>query len=425
MREKSEGSKPITAGTIYHAFILGLLGLCLGNVLLNLLVFRRPRKVTKSSEPETDRIRISVLVPARNEERKLGACLGSLNAQTARGLEVITLDDDSLDRTYAVALEHGFRGEANHAVAEPLLGAGSQDLDAGRRRLLSGQPLPGGWIGKNWACWQLAQAARGDWLVFTDADTIHEPECIASAIAHAERTGADLLSLWPRQITKTWSERLVVPLGYLLILGFLPQWMGWLAQRLPWLAGWLPPGGLKALGAANGQFILIRREHYYAIGGHYGVRSELVEDLVLGQRTMAGAAHGRRLVNADGTQLLSCRMYEGFPDLWEGFSKNLRPAFEDKTGAFIAFGLSQFMGFVLPFIWLLWPGAWGRKYRPFAAAQVGLIYLMRALFAIIYGSGRLSALLHPFGHSLTLLIGCNSWRLFNTKGVTWKGRVYK
>lgn len=389
---------------VFHVVILFILLQTLATIGVNFFLFRRPRRISGAA---ADAPLISILVPARNEETRLPGCLDSLLTQTYQNVEIIVLDDNSTDRTSSVALERGFSRDAGST-----------------RRILSGEALPAGWTGKGWACHQLSHAARGEYLLFTDADTQHAPDCLSSAFAHADAERADLLSAWPRQITKTWSERLVIPLIGLLILGFMPHLFLWLPQRYPALARRLPRQWLWGIGGANGQFLLFRRAAYDAIGGHEAVRDHLVEDVAIARRVTQRIADGLRLINCDGSHIVSCRMYENLSGVWEGFTKNLRAAFDERLGMFLGFGLMQFVCFVLPFAMIClrqWMGPWWI----YAVIEVVLVYFIRIILTLRLRTSWLSVVLHPFAQLFALAIGCNSWRLSSGKGVQWKGRTYK
>lgn len=389
----------------YHVPVLASLGLILAQTLANLRFLPAPPPAGPGDfAAGEDAPLVSVLVPARNEEHRIRPCVASLLAQGYPNFELLVLDDHSTDDTRAVVLG---------------LGLTETDLAPHRRQLLRGAPLPPGWTGKAWACHQLAAAARGEWLLFTDADTTHTPGGLAAMVAHARRTRADLLSAWPRQTVGTWSERLVIPLVYLLLLGFLPLWLFTWFQRRPRVAAKAPPGTMRRFGAANGQFILFRRTAYDATGGHAAVRSHLVEDVALGRLVADRTGEGRRVINCDGRPWVACRMYGSFPEVWEGFTKNLRAAFEDSEAAFWASGLFQFAVFVLPFALAL-TGRGGRL----AWVEVGLVYAVRGALTWRFRTGLGSWLLHPLGHGLALLIALNSWRRSVGGGVSWKGRVY-
>ena len=380
-----------------HLAVTTGLGAIFVTLVLNLRVFGKP---VPPSGAEGTGARVSVLIPARDEEHRIGPCLESLRAQASAEVEIVVLDDHSTDRTAAVAEGLGF----------------SETGD--RLRLVRGRDLPEGWTGKGWACHQLAQQARGEWLLFADADTVHAPGSVVALVNYARATGADLLSAWPRQIMGSWSERLVIPLIALLILGFLPQWLLVLAQRSPFLARLLGPRA-ASLGAANGQCLLFRRAAYDRIGGHAAVRDHLVEDVALGRRVAARTAEGMRLVNCDGSDWVRCRMYENFAGVWEGFTKNLRPAFEGRPALFVLSLVIQFVCLILPFfLVVVHPSAW-------AAAECVAVFAIRSLLALRGGMPVWIGLLHPFAHLLALGIAMNSWRQCLGAGVTWKGRRYR
>ena len=391
--------------------LIPLLAWCLLHSLFNMRLLKRlkPSSRRPHEEAEDAEQDVSVLVPARNEESRIGDCLASLAAQQPPVREIILLDDRSTDRTAEIARELGFREESGS-----------------RLRLVRGEELPEGWVGKNWACHQLSRAAspQSGNLLFTDADTAHSSGCMRAALDHARSTRADLLSLWPDQITGTWSEKLIIPLGYLLFMGFHPfPMLTWLQAKPERVKRWGISGRrLSMMGAANGQFLLFRREAYSALGGHEALKDHLVEDIAFGRRVAARTGEGMRLVNADGINLLRCRMYTDFAGVWEGFSKNLRPVFEESHLSFLLFGVLVWGLFLLPF-GLLLPLPLSPS-SECAWVAVGLIMLLRLILTIRFRTAWLGLIAHPFGVLLALLIGLNSWRLCLRRGIVWKGRVY-
>lgn len=257
---------------------------------------------------------VSILIPARNEAAVIGETVRRMLAQTYPRFELIVLDDGSTDGTAEVA-RAAAAGDA-------------------RVRVIAGEALPPGWAGKNWACHQLAQAAQGDWLLFTDADTIWAPDALAAVVAEAGRTRADLLTVWPTQITITWPERLVVPLMALVVIGYLPVFM---VHYTPW----------SPFAAANGQCLLFRRRAYDAIGGHAALKGDVLEDVKFARRIKA---HRLRLRMADGNGLVSCRMYRDWPGVRDGYAKNILSGYG---------GSLLFLALATIFHWLvfLWPWA--------------------------------------------------------------------
>ena len=272
---------------LLHIFILGGLLIITLNYLFNLRTFRFP-KIASLHHPYP---RLSVLIPARNEEARLSPCLSTLSDSDYPILEILVLDDHSTDGT-AHLVQQRAKGDS-------------------RIRLLSGKPLPEGWVGKPWACHQLSQEAKGDYLLFVDADTRFSDITIAHTINLAQQEKADLISLWPFLESHTWSEKLVIPFVHLFILFYLPHWA---------------KGSLRCFGAANGQFVLFRRDAYEKIQGHESVRNHMVEDIAIA-RNMRSA--GFKVLNLDGTNpghrnaLVECRKVSrkiSIPVLTETFS---------------------------------------------------------------------------------------------------------
>jgi glycosyltransferase involved in cell wall biosynthesis len=235
-----------------------------------------------AAETVSGRPTVSVIVPARNEEASLGACLKSLTNQAGVSAEVIVVDDASTDRTREIA--HSFPSV--------------RVMDAG--------PLPARWTGKNNAMGAGAAVAGGEWLLFTDADTVHLPGSLARAVAEARRLGASLLSYSPEQEVHGFCQKAVMPVIFAELA----------ATYRPALVS--DPGSPAA--AANGQYILIARAAYDAIGGHAAVSASLLEDVALAK---AVKASGRRIFFRFGGDAVRTRMYRSFSQLREGWTKNL------------------------------------------------------------------------------------------------------
>jgi glycosyltransferase involved in cell wall biosynthesis len=271
--------------------------------------------------------RTSLLVPARDEADRLPHSLPGLLAQPAT--EILVLDDGSRDGTPAVV--------RRLAGTDP------------RVRLLTGAPLPPGWVGKNWACHQLARAATGDLLVFCDADVRLRPGALPAAWAEMRRQRSDVFSVFPRQLTGTLGERLLVPLIDENLLAFLPHRL--LALPVP------------AAAVANGQFLAFRREAYRVTGGHRAVAGHVVEDLALARSARRA---GLRLGLALGGDLVQARMYHGYRDAVRGLGKSLRAAHAGSSRMLAASAAVNLAAYTLP--WLRWhvPGWLGLAWR-FAA----------------------------------------------------------
>jgi len=241
---------------------------------------------TVRSESENYRPEVSIIVPARNEEDSLSTCLESLLSQSGVEFEVIVVDDHSTDRTREIALSF---------AAGP-----------GSLRVIEAGPLPAGWTGKNNAVVTGVHQARGEWLLFTDADTVHLPGSLARAIAEAKEHQVDMLSYSPEQIAVTFWEMAVLPVVF--------------AE----LARQYPPSKVSdpnsPAAAANGQYILVKREVYDAVGGHAAVAGEILEDVALAR---AFKAAGKKIRFRYATDAVHTRMYRNWQQLRDGWTKNL------------------------------------------------------------------------------------------------------
>jgi chlorobactene glucosyltransferase len=393
----------MTFWLVYHLLVAALLVLMLVSLAANLFVFRSLQAAPPQSASRAPQPLVSVLVPARNEARRIAECVQSLLAQDYSNYELLVLDDQSED-----------------ATMEILRGLGLQETGDVRRRILRGEPLPSGWTGKCWACDQLAKEARGEWLFFTDADTEHSSGTIRAALAQAQKTRADLFSAWPRLVTKTLGEKLVIPVIHLMAAALYPHMVLALFQRHPELAQRYSRSALRLLGGANGQFLFFKRTAYEAIGGHAAVRDHLVEDVALGREIAMRIGEGMRLVNCDASRMVRCRMYCSLAEVWEGFTKNIRPAFENALALWWISGAMVACCFFLPFVFVVFASQ-----RCFAFVEIALIYLLRVILAARFRTSWIGCILHPIGIFLAMCIGVNSWRRAGTRGVTWKGRVYR
>jgi chlorobactene glucosyltransferase len=339
---------------------------------------------------------VSVIVPARDEAVNIEACLRSLTRSAYPDFEVIVVDDRSGDDT------------AERAAA---VGAGR----ARRLEVVYGEELPAGWMGKPWACWQGARAAKGELLLFTDADTVHGPELLGRAVAAMEARHADMTTVVGRQLMETFWERLVQPQVFMTMLLRYYDVERWVAE------------GRWRDAIANGQFILFHREAYEALGGHESVKEEIVEDLALAQRTVRA---GRRLSVHTEEGELTTRMYRSLGGLVEGWSKNI-----------LIGGLQSiapgFRPFVAPAsalagatLWLLPPaallvaalGAGGAGLLGWAASAVFLSVVIWSVFTARMGAAFGYGLLYPLGAAVGMYIFLRAWR--RGRRVEWKGRAY-
>jgi glycosyltransferase involved in cell wall biosynthesis len=323
--------------------------------------------------------RVSVLVPARNEAANLRAHLPLLLASRYPRLEVLVLDDGSEDGTAAVA--EAFAREA-----------------PGRLRLIHGAPLPAGWLGKPWACAQLARAARGDVLIFCDADVAVGPRAAARTVALLERHAADAATAIPRPRLEGAAEAAAVPL-----VAQFP-----VAAMLP--LALVPRTASPRVSMANGQWLAFTRDAYARVGGHAAVRGAVLEDVLLGRAVKRA---GLRLVAAAAPHDLAVRMYDGWNEARAGFRKNLYALLGGRPATFAAGACLFLLSSVYPFL---------AAARGTAAGVLALALLaaVRIASAALFRQGWRTVLLHPLGAVLALRIAVES---FATRGrVQWRGR---
>jgi len=348
---------------------------------------RVPPPMDGALPPATDLLPVSILIPARNESANIAHVIADLLAQDYPCFELIVLDDNSEDDTFLRA----------------------QTLLTGHphAQLLRGTPLPPGWLGKNWACHQLADVARHDRLLFVDADVRWDPGALRALMTHAHDSQADLLTVWPTQITVTWSERLVVPLMSFILLAYLP-------------IAWAHDARMRAAVAANGQCLLFRRAAYLGINGHHHVRSSVLDDVHL---AYAVKQAGYRLRMVDGGGLISCRMYHGWQSVIEGYTKNILAAHGSSTPGLLVSTLLHLGIFVAPFPLLLW--TWFNAplwVALWAAVLIALGMGIRGLTAHTAGLRVRDALLMPISVLILAAIALHAiWARYRHGGPSWKG----
>ena len=363
--------------------LLPLCLLCLVTALNALSWPRMKPGVGGSITPDA----LSVLIPARNEARNLPQTLQAWVECPHPRLEILVLDDHSQDDTAAIVQSFARR-------------------DA-RIRLLSGKDLPQGWAGKNWACWQLAQEASAEFLLFTDADVRWAPEAPSLALAYLLGTQASLLALWPAQVTLSLAERLVVPLIALAVMFYLPVPA---AHHLPF----------ASMSAAIGQALLFRRGDYFSIGGHAALGPNPLDDITLAQN-IKRAGLRLRLLLANG--LVTCRMYTSWPEVRDGIARSLLGSSGGRLWPLFALVLLQVWLFVFPYVWLAWAMfGGGALLAPMLAVLAGLC--ARLLAALAHQQRWQEALLMPLSVLLLLVIALRAaWWKVKHGGALWKGRV--
>jgi len=323
---------------------------------------------------------LSIIVPARNEEASLGDCLESLTAQTGVAFEIIVVDDGSTDHTREIAKSFA------------------------KVRVISPEPLPHGWTGKNNAVVSGAKEARAPWLLFTDADTVHRPGSLAGALAEAKREGADLLSYSPEQVVVTFTERAVMPVVF--------------AE----LAAKYPPQKVReqnsGIIAANGQYILVRRAAHDAVGGHAAVATEILEDVALARLFRN---KGKHVYFRYGGDAVRARMYRNWAQLREGWTKNLA----------LLFPQPERLAVQSLFLWLVaWSalgvavsGAVSHHLARIAFAGIWLLLYRRIRVAHFSPANNLIAIACGLPMFAYLLL--RSKKAHENGQVSWKGRAYR
>ncbi|MFQ5816436.1 MAG: glycosyltransferase [Terriglobia bacterium] len=330
---------------------------------------------------------LSAIVPARNEEANIAAAVESLAGQSVP-LEIIVVNDASTDATQAI-LEQ--------------LKARLPQL-----RVINNHAVPDGWVGKSYAISRGVEQARAPWLLFTDADVRHQPQAAEKGLAVARKTGAALVSYSPEQEMHTWWERAVIPLVYCrLAKQFSYQKV---SDHYHWAA------------AANGQWLLMSRIAYDAVGGHAAVRNAILEDVALARRVKQT---GCRIYFARGTDIATTRMYRRFDEMWQGWSKNLFLLFDRRrTAVFWSVAVATLDAATL----LLTLGAWAGGAGLVAAIAAGLLVFRHLQYAgaLLRNRYPLSSLLYyEIGNALVAVMMLNSARKYlRGEPVEWKGRRY-
>lgn len=378
----------------YQLLITSVLFVLLLIAVWNIYLFRK-RKINFRNDSELPFV--SILIPARNEEGNIRSCVESLLKQNYPDYEVIVLNDSSEDRTGEIlgGLQNKY----------PML------------KILQGKLLADGWTGKTYACKQLSEEAKGTWLLFTDADTTHNPESLRFAVSIALVRNTDLLTVFPKMIMKSFSEKLLMPMLFFTAFVLLPFYF-------------VDKKGFTKFAIGVGPFMLFKKSAYDKIGGHDSVKNAIVEDVWLSRKIKE---HGLRLAAADGQNMCSVRMYRNFKDIWNGFSKNIFAGFNFSAPALFTVNFMYLILFFMPFLFLInavlnYQAGLTLTGLTLALAfiQVIILFLIRILLTLKFKLGFISTLLHPLGALIVPVIAFNSWRWIAAgKGSKWKGRIYQ
>lgn len=347
-----------------------------------------PRPRLRDYEPLTNGPLVSVIIPARNEARNIERCVRSVLGTTYAPIEVIVVDDRSTDGTAE--------------LVEPATG--------NRLRLIRGVEPPQGWFGKQWAIIQGYRAARGDVLLFTDADTRHEPELLARALRGLEQERVDLFSVLPRQEMRTFWERLIQPHVFVALESRFAHLPPVNRTRTYWNA------------IANGQFILTLRAPYEAAGTHEAVKHTVAEDVLLAQSYVRA---GKDIFLVQAHEFITTRMYGSLREIIGGWTKNLA------TGAPMLAPPLKWVRLLLPYLmwlpalfWLLPPVLWLTTGWSFASLATAASLLTWIVVYAAEGAPLWYALLYPFGAAMVGFIMIRS-AIRGRRMIEWRGRTYR
>jgi chlorobactene glucosyltransferase len=326
---------------------------------------------------------VSLLVPARNEEGNIEKCLDHLIRQDYPDFEIIVLNDESTDKT-----EEILRKYQNRVTAPKIT-------------VLIGGALPAGWTGKNWACWQLAQAAKGEIIIFTDADNWHHPAAVSKTISWMEKYNLNAFSAFPQQITVSWFEKLLIPVIDVILYTLLPLWMI-LKTKNP------------SLSAANGQWLACRKTDYFQIGGHEQVKNKVVEDVEIFRLFKR---KGRKALTSIGTGVVFCRMYRSYPEVVNGLMKIFYGLTGNHLIVYFFLLTMMFLVYVLPWIAIFFVKEWIPVLLslviPFAYRFIMKTRLKQNVFGVI---------LQPAAVTFSFFIAIRSYFSIKLGKIIWKGR---
>ena len=365
----------------YSLFAFSILVSILG--VINLIFIKKPIVYSQNNISSL----VSVLIPARNEEVNIKRCLYSLIDQSYKNLEIIVLDDDSDDQTYNIVKDV------------------SKNFSS--IKLIKGERKSNGWTGKNWACHQLSKFAKGDFLLFIDADTKLQKNTISETVSEMNNNDVDLISLFPNRITNTAIDKIIsVTIGWF-IFSCLPIIF---SNRNPMFS------------SAFGQFLLFRKGAYFSIGGHESIKDKILDDFELGRLI---TKRGYNLNVFDGTERISTFSYSTEKEALEGLSKSIFPFFNNRLIPFLIL-LILFLSMGLMPIFIMMGEFFGSKLTKskemIAYFTWGLITLSWSISSYRSKQGIRYGILYPFVTTFTAIIGIFSIITFLTKSVNWKNR---
>ncbi len=378
---------------LLHFYALGLILLALLPAVLmirNLPVFYRlPVVEKKRGKNKKTGPKVSILIPARNEEASIGECLSHALNSDWQQIEVLVMDDNSTDQTYSICEAKAKKDK--------------------RLKVKQATELPMGWNGKQRSCWQLALLAEGEWLLFIDADVRLSRDAVSRLVTHAQAASIDLLSGFPKQVTKTWSEKLFIPLMHFILLGYLP---------LERMRASTDP----RFAAGCGQLFLARRTAYMTCEGHKSISNSRHDGLQLPK-----SFRKQRLTTDlfDASDIATCRMYDNVSSVVRGLLKNATEGIANpKTIG--PFTILLAGAAVLPVLSLAIAAAMHASNLVLIelAGATALSFLPRVMATLQFRQSWFGTLLHPLGVFLFL---CLQWtamfmEMFGMR-ITWRGRT--
>lgn len=320
---------------------------------------------------------VSVLIPARNEENNIENCINSISNQKYPNFEVIILDDESTDNTYKIISKYN------------------------NIKLLKGKPLEKGWIGKNWACYQLSQAAQGEILIFTDADNTYENNAITNTVAYMQKFNLAMLSAFPEQKMTTFSEKLIIPLIDLMIYSFFILWSSLYVRNY-------------IFSAANGQWLAIKQSIYNKYNGHKAIKNKIVDDTEMSRMIKK---NGERTLTLSGKGIIYGKMYSNIDQIWSGLSKNLFGLTGNNIFIFITLSLVLILSTIAPYVLIF------LSFSYLLLTVLILNIIWRFILSYNYRSNALiSVILHPISIIILITIGINSIYVTKKGKINWKDR---
>ncbi len=334
--------------------------------------------------------KVSIIIPARNEEINIGKCLDSLLDQDYINYEILVIDDNSTDRTLEIIKEYEKKNSKITAY--------------------SGKPLPDGWLGKQYACHQLSQTATGKYFIFTDADTVHTKQSISWAITNMIKHKADLLSAYLYYPIHSIGEALILPGIYLMTSFMLPLWK-------------VPKKNSHNYSFAIGQLLVCLAEAFHSIGGYTRFKNSIVEDISMAKFMKI---HEYKTIFIDGKDYISCRMYASFLEIFKGFVKNIYSAVNQNILTIIGFILMEITVIELPIIYLIYNIYTGGSNILLPILPIAVFFTMWFLVLKDRKVPLYITFLYPILFVLLIIISIISTiKTGFGRGAEWKGRLVK